>query len=240
VRYPFVAAVLLALTVACASAQEVTLYLMEVPPYAMDAPQQKGMVGDVVLEALRRAGYQTRLVVVPSPRALSAVPGMQDTLIIPLARTKDRETHYTWIAHILNVERAFFTLDRKVTSFAEAKAAFKSIGVARASAGYPILLEQGFDADQIQVLNQGVSAVRMLQSHRIDAWYNPVLEAELLQREAGVPSSFAMSPTLGPTEQYLGCSRKCDPKLVASLSAAIKAMQRDGTVQKMIAHYLAP
>lgn len=229
---------LLAWMASAVSAQEVTMYVMEVPPYAMDAPQQKGMLGDIVLEAMRRSGYQARLVVVPSPRALAAVPTMTDTLIIPLARTKDRESKFTWIAHILNVERAFFTLDRKVGSFAEAKAAFKSIGVARASAGYSILLEQGFDPEQVQVLNQGVSAAKMLQSRRIDAWYNPVLEAELLQREAGGPP-FVMSTMLGSTEQYLACSRVCAPNLVVGLSSAIKAMQKDGSAQKIINSYLA-
>lgn len=236
--FPFRLGLALAWLASAVSAQEVTMYVMEVPPYAMDTPQQKGMLGDVVLEAMRRSGYQARLVVVPSPRALAAVPTMTDTLIIPLARTKDRESKFTWIAHVLNVERAFFTLDRKVGSFAEAKAAFKSIGVARASAGYYILLEQGFDPEQVQVLNQGVSAAKMLQSRRIDAWYNPVLEAELLQREAGGPP-FAMSTMLGSTEQYLGCSKVCDPNLVAALSGAIKAMQKDGSAQKIINSYLA-
>lgn len=237
-RFPFSPGVLLALAASAVSAQDVTLYVMDVPPYAMDTPQHKGMVGDVVLEAMRRTGYQAKLVVVPSPRALAAVPTMTDTLIIPLARTRDRESSYTWIAHVLNVERAFYTLDRKVNSFAEAKAVFKSIGVARASAGYRILMEQGFDPEQVQVVNQGVSAAKMLQSRRIDAWYNPVLEADALQREAGGPP-FVMSTLLGPTEQYLACSKVCDPKLVSTLSNAIKAMQRDGTAQKMMGSYLA-
>ncbi len=225
----------------CASAwaEEVTLYLMDVPPYAMDVPEGRGMVGDVVLEAMRRAGYTPKVQVVPSPRALQQVPKLEDVLIIPLARLKERETQFTWVAHILDVDRAFYTQERRVASFAEARASFQTIAVSRASAGYFILLEQGFAKEQIVEVNQGVTAPKMLQLGRVDAWYNPVLEAERLQNELEGPR-FVRSTLLGPTGQYLGCSRQCNPVLVQKLSSAIRDMQKDGTAQRMIARYNLP
>ncbi len=219
-------------------AQEVPLYLMDVPPYAMDAPEGKGMVGDVVLEAMRRAGYTPKVLVVPSPRALQQVPKMEDVLIIPLARLREREAQFTWIAHILDVERAFYTRERKVASFAEARAAFQTVAVSRGSAGYFILLEQGFDKEQILEVNQGLTAPKMLQLGRVDAWYNPVLEADRLQGELEGSPRFVASTLLGPTGQYLGCAKACNPAMVHRLSSAIREMQKDGTVQKIIARYL--
>jgi polar amino acid transport system substrate-binding protein len=230
---------LLALGISPLWAQEVTLYLMDVPPYAMDTPQRKGMLGDVTLEAARRAGYQPKIVVVPSPRALLEVPKLEDVLIIPLARLKDREPHYTWIAHIFDVERAFYTRDKKMDSFEQARASLQTIGVARGSAGYLILLEQGFSKAQLVEINQGVSAPKMLALGRIDAWYNPVLEAEKLQAEIG-KERFVMGKPLGVTGQYLACSKLCKPELVTRLSNAVKEMQRDGTAKKLISAYLTP
>ena len=220
-------------------AQEVTLYLMDVPPYAMDNPQQKGMLGDVTLEAARRAGLQPKIVVVPSPRALMEVPKLEDTLIIPLARLKDREPHYTWIAHIVDVERAFYTRDKKIDSFEQARTGLQAIGVSRGSAGYLILLEQGFSKEQLVEVNQGTSAPRMLMLGRIDAWYNPVLEAERLQAEIG-RDRLVMGKPLGITGQYLACSKRCNPDLVNRLSRAVREMQKDGTLKKLIGAYLPP
>ena len=219
-------------------AQEVTLYLMDVPPYAMDTPEGKGMVGDVVLEAMRRAGYTPKVLVVPSPRALQQVPKLEDVLIIPLARLKEREAQFTWVSHILDVERAFYTRDRKVTSFAEARVAFQTIAVSRGSAGYFILLDQGFDKEQILEVNQGITAPKLLQLGRVDAWYNPVLEAERLQGELEGGPRFVASALLGPTGQYLGCAKVCSPELVRRLSGALREMQKDGTAQKIMARYL--
>jgi polar amino acid transport system substrate-binding protein len=218
------------------AAQEVDLYLMEVRPYTIDSPEKKGMVGDVVLEALRRTGYQPKIVVVPSPRALLIVPTLENTLIIPLARLRERDADFTWIARIMTVERAFFSLDKKVKSFAEAKANFSLIGVARGSAGYRILLDQGFGKEQLVEVNQGAMAPRMLRAKRFDAWYSPVLEAQALQKEVGGPAFVAGVP-LGSTEQYLGCSKICDETMVSRLAGALRSMQKEGVVQKIISTY---
>lgn len=219
------------------AATELPLYLMEVPPITLNQPERKGMVGDVTLEALRRAGYAHRLVVLPSPRALATVPLLRDTLIIPLARLGSREQSFTWIAEIMQVERAFFTRERRIQSFAEARASLGRIAVSRATAGYSILLEQGFAPEQIVEVNQGLPALHMLQAGRVDAWYNPILEAQLLQRE-GTGRPLVMGAALGSTGQYLACSRHCDPELVRRLAAAVQGMREDGSLQRITGRYL--
>lgn len=230
-------ALLLGLAAGALAAAELPLYLMEVPPITLNQPQRKGIVGDVTLEALRRAGYAHRLVVVPSPRALATVPLLRDTLIIPLARIASREQSFTWIAKIMQVERAFFTRERRIRSFAEARASLGHIAVSRGSAGYSILLEQGFAPAQIVEVNQGPSALHMLQAGRVDAWYNPILEAQLLQRE-GAGLRLVMGKPLGATGQYLACSRQCDPELVRRLARAVQEMRADGSLERIQARYL--
>lgn len=228
-----------ALLLADARAQELPLYLMEVPPITINQPERKGIVGDITLEALRRAGYQHQLVVVPNPRALASVPLLRDTLIIPLARLASRERSFTWIAEIMQVERAFYSRKRRIESFAEARASLHSIAVSRGTAGYTILLEQGFAASQIVEVNQGPSALHMLRAGRVEAWYNPVLEADLLQREAGGPA-LVRGAALGSTGQYLACSRRCDAVLVRRLAEAVHSMRADGSLERIKARYLQP
>ena len=218
------------------AAEELPLYLMEVPPITINQAERKGIVGDITLEALRRAGYAHQLVVVPSPRALALVPGLQDALIIPLARLPEREPQFTWIAEIMQVERAFYTRSRRLGSFAEARA-LRSIAVSRGSAGHSILLARGFAPAQIVEVNQGPSALHMVRAGRVDAWYNPVLEAELLQRQEG-GLHVVQSELLGSTAQYLACSRRCDRRLVKRLSAAVQGMRDDGSLEQIKAAYL--
>ncbi|MDG9925200.1 MULTISPECIES: transporter substrate-binding domain-containing protein [unclassified Pseudomonas] len=217
------------------AAEQLPLYLMEVPPITINQPERKGIVGDVTLEALRRAGFAYQLVVVPSPRALAVVPELRDTLIIPLARLPEREANFTWIAEIVRVERAFYTRARRLGSFAEASG-LRSIAVSRGSAGHSILLARGFAPAQIVEVNQGPSALHMVRAGRVDAWYNPVLEAELLQRQEG-GLHLVQSELLGSTAQYLACSRRCDRRLVERLAAAVQSMREDGSLERIEAGY---
>ncbi|HRE17016.1 MAG TPA: hypothetical protein PLW86_08090, partial [Rhodocyclaceae bacterium] len=84
-------------------AEEQALYLMEVPPMTMNEAERKGIVGDIALEAMKRSGIPSRLIVEPSNRAMQTVKQHDNLLIIPLARLKDREADYTWIAPIVKV-----------------------------------------------------------------------------------------------------------------------------------------
>ena len=145
-----------------AAAAEVTLYLMEVPPLTLNQPERKGIGGDLVLAAMRRAGYSARLQVVPSMRAMALVQNQasRDELIIPLARQKEREPHYSWIAPIVRVQRAFFSLDHKVQSFEQARNTFRTIAVARGTAGVNILREQGGVALLATVEEDRVTAIQ--------------------------------------------------------------------------------
>lgn len=215
---------------------DIPLYLMEVPPYTINRPEQRGMVGDVVLEAMRRAGLREKLLVEPSPRAMARVQVGTNLLIMPLARIPERESDYTWIEPVARFERAFFSLDRKAQSFAEAREHFRRVAVSRGTAGYHILLAQGFDRSQLVEVNQGITAPRMLLARRVDAWYNPVLEARALLRQLNNPA-LQMGTELGSTDNYLACSKSCDPQLVEKLGTALKQMRDDGSTRRIAKRY---
>ena len=211
---------------------EVRLYVMDVPPYSMTGSGRHGIVGDVALEALQRAGFQAKVIETPNARALHDVPQLSNALIVPLARLRTREEDFTWVAQIITVERGFFTLDRRVKSFAEAKKQFKAIGVERGSAARAILKAHGFPDDQLVDVTLDAMAPKMLRAGRIDAWFGIV--------HAGGDSTqdLVESAVLGAsTEQYLGCSKDCDAGLVKKLADAVKAMEADGTIDKIVDGY---
>ena len=221
-----------------AAAPEVALYMMTMPPQVIDQPGRHGMVGDVVLEAMRRAGLQVRVRVEPNPRAMAMVRQNEDTFITALSRTPERELLYTWVAPILPIHRAFYAPGRQVDSYAEARARFKSIAVSRNTANYEILVRQGFARQQIVEVNAGESAPRMLLAGRVDAWFNMIPESETLLHQVGA-SGMARGKELGTSDLYLACSSKCDPDKVRKLVAALAAMKADGTSARLMAKYVA-
>jgi polar amino acid transport system substrate-binding protein len=220
-------------------ANELTLYLMEVPPLTLNEPARKGVVGDIVIEAIRRAGHSTKLVVVPSARAMGIVQSddSRDALLIPLARQPAREQFYTWIAPVIKVNRAFFALDRKVNSFAEARASLRHIAVARGTAGVNILREQGFADTQIYQVADTIAGAKMLLLGRVDAWYGPALQFREWQRSEDPGYRAKMGAHLGATFNYLACSLRCDPALRAQLADTIAKMRKDGSIKAIEARY---
>lgn len=224
---------------ALAAARELTLYMMVVPPLTLNQVDHKGPAGDIALEAIRRAGETCKLLVVPSNRAMVEVrlADSRDVLIIPLARQKEREPLYTWIAPVAKVQRAFFSMTQRVQSFDEARATFHSIAVARGTAGLNILREQGFANSQLVEVVDAIAASRMLIAGRVDAWYGPLLQFKSWQRETDPENRVQMGAELGGTVNYLACSKQCNAALVSRLAEEIDKMHKDGTIKAIEARY---
>jgi polar amino acid transport system substrate-binding protein len=221
-----------------AALAEVPLYLMTMPPLVIDSEGKRGMVGDVVLEAMRRAGIEVQVLVQPNPHALAMARDKPDTFIAAISRTPQRETAYTWIAPIIPIQRAFYTVGKRVDSFAEARRSLRHIAVSRNTANEEVLLREGFLRDQLVPVNAGESAPRMLLAGRVDGWFNLVPESETLLNQisaAGVVSGHPVSSS----DLYLACARTCNAGLVRRIEAALAAMKVDGTTRKLMKRYAA-
>jgi polar amino acid transport system substrate-binding protein len=229
----------LVLTMAGPAAQaQVPLYLMTMPPLVIDAEGKRGMVGDVVLEAMRRAGIEVQVLVEPNPHALAMARNKPDTFIAAVSRTPERETQYTWIGPIIPIHRAFYTVGKRIDSFAEARRTLRKIAVSRNTANEEVLLREGFERSQLVALNAGESAPRMLLAGRVDAWFNLVPESETLLNQISAAGVVSGSPVTS-SDLYLGCSRQCNSNHVRKLEAALASMKADGTTRKLMKRYSA-
>jgi len=229
------------LMAAIASADEpIKLYMPEAPPLTLHHYEGGyGMVGDVVLAALARIGKSTHVVAEPWPRAQVNVARGKNMLIIPLSRTPEREELYTWIASVMELERAFFSLDEPVESFAQARQRYRRVGVGLGTAQVGILQREGFSDEQIVQLTLGENPVHLLTLGRIDAWFTGVPEALYIwDGSAYREQNLRRSPTLASTGLYLGCSKECDGQLVEQLRAAINKLEQDGVSQRLRQAYL--
>lgn len=216
------------------------LHMPDAPPLTLlHYEGGHGMVGDVTLAAIALSGRLTRVVAEPWPRAQAKVASGENQLIIPLSRIPEREDHYTWIAPIMVLERAFFSLDEPVTSFAQARQRYQRIGVGLGTAQVAILRREGFAEEQIVQLKLGDNPAILLERGRIDAWFTGVPEALYIwDRYAERQQALRMSPTLASSDLYLACSKLCDPQLVEQLRAALEDLESRGVSQRLRKAYL--
>lgn len=220
------------------AATPVDFYFPEAPPLTMaNQGDEHGIVGDIALQAMTMAGYSAHSVSPPWPRAQRDVSTGKDMLIAPLSRTQSRENNFTWIAPLLTMDRTFFSLDRRVESFDEARRAFKLIAVGLGSAQETRLREEGFSDSQIYPLKIGDNPAQMLLKGRVDAWFNGVPETRYIWKQIS-DRPLVMSRVLMTANLYLACSKECDAHMVDSLRAAIDTLQANGTAEKIEAGYL--
>lgn len=215
------------------------LYIPDAPPLTFaDGAKGHGMVGEAVLTAIANAGYVAHVHVLPWARSQKYVSEKQNLLITPLSRTPEREEHFTWIASIMPMERAFFSLDRQVNSFAQAKKTYRMIGVGLGSAQEEILRTQGFSDEQIYPLTIGDNPAQMLLKGRIDAWFNGVPESQYIWPKVS-EQTLLMSPVMSSADLYLACSRLCSAQLVQDLREAVETLRDDGTLARIQQSYLS-
>ncbi len=217
---------------------EIELHILDAPPLTfVNDPRGHGIVGDVAVAAMTKAGYAVKIHLLPWARAQKHVSEEHDHLIAPLSRIPTREDRFTWIASIMPMERAFFSLERRVSNFAQAKETYRKIGVGLGSAQEDILRTEGFSDEQIYPLAIGDNPAQMLLMGRIDAWFNGVPESLYIWPKVS-KRKLLMSKVGSSADLYLACSKQCSPKMVEDLREAVEALRADGTVKRVHDIYL--
>ncbi|MGE7955867.1 substrate-binding periplasmic protein [Pseudomonas sp. NPDC089530] len=231
---------LLVSTAPALQAHEAIEFLIpEAPPLTIASDGERhGIVGDVVLQALKRAGYNIEPRALPWARAQKYAIEKDNVLIAPLTRTPEREDRFTWIAPIMQMDRAFFSLEHKVANFEEARQRFKVIAVGLGSAQEEILRSKGFAPEQIYAIKIGENPAQLLLKGRVDAWFNGVQESTYIWNRVS-KRTLLMSPPLVSHDLYLACSKVCDADLVAKMAKSIEAMRNDGYIDKVKSRYMS-
>lgn len=221
-----------------AESRSLDLYIVDAPPLSMlDEAGLHGIVGDATQEAATRAGYTLHVIEEPWARAQQNVRKGADKLIIPLSRTPEREADYTWIAPIMTMDRAFFSLDKRVQNMQQARETFARIAVGRGSAQEQKLRAEGFSDSQIYPFEIGENPAQLLLMGRVDAWFNGIPETQVIWRNVS-NRTLQVSPSLMKTDLYLACSKQCNAVLVRHLRAAVEALRKDGTLERIKDVYL--
>lgn len=215
------------------------IYLPEAMPLATSSNSARhGLFGDIALEALDKAGYRVTIKSDPVLRVTSRLREEENLLFTPFSRTPDREDHYTWVASVMPLPRAFFSFTEPVQDFEQARMLYKRIGVGVGTAQEEILLRHGFSPSQIYPLKLGDTPIKLLELGRIDAWFTVVPEGKYDWGRSNA-KPLLMSPEMAITDMFLVCSKRCDTTLVEALRHAMDTLRADGSIARIQARYLS-
>ena len=220
-----------------AAPEPLQFYVPISPPQGIASGEHKGFMADIAVEASRRAGYSARIDFLPWPRTLMYVKKGKNLLIAGLSRFPQREEDFTWIAPAFTLWRAFVTTDKRINSYAEGRAALKRLAVHIGSLEETMLKSEGFGATHLSMITTDTPLIDYLLLGRVDALFRPIIEVRWLARGRSDANRLVVGEPLQPTEQYVACSRNCDPEIVMRLRKALLEMKQDGTTDRIIKSY---
>ena len=218
--------------------EPITLYTEDYPPFNWQdkaSGKATGLSVDIIAELMQRAGLATTApALLPWARALVQTATVPSTCLYTTARVPEREANYRWIGPISHSEWVLFARrSDHITLRSLDDARPYQIGTYISDASVTVLREH-----QLQVT--ATSSDRLnpskLQMGRIQLWSVGRLPGLYLQREMGITG---LEPVLTfiQADMYLACNKSMDQAETARLNDILRAMYRDGTVQRIYARY---
>jgi polar amino acid transport system substrate-binding protein len=192
---------------------------------------------DVVNEIIKRIGYKNKIEFIPWPRARFEAENNSDIVILPLARTKDREKKYTWLLHVLDDPYVIVALKDSKVDISTLKSAKKfKIGILSSSVAENLLKELGFT--NLEFTSSDVQNVKKLKLGRIDAWVAPLSCINQYRLETGIgKESMKVGVELTKLKEYVGASKTLDKSVVKKWEKTFEMMKKDGTYDAIMKKY---
>ena len=164
----------------------------DIPPYTMhyDAATGKyeGVVGEVVLAAIEKAGLKGKITTewYPWKRAVEGSKVEKNVIIFPLTRLPEREASYKWVKLAITSNCHVFTLKPDVVISAAADLKKYKLGTLAGSApqiGTAKFVGEGADKLQWDATSDEVINWKKLSADRLDAWITQDIVANYVVTE---------------------------------------------------------
>jgi polar amino acid transport system substrate-binding protein len=236
---PISVAAMLALACAASQAQQAQhLYLTTeaAPPYSVrEGERVVGIGADTVREIMGRAGIDHTIELLPWKRAYTAALERSDACVFSTTRTPEREPLFKWIGPIGEANWVLMArADRKLHLESLEDARPYRIGTYNGDARDQYLRSRGFNTDPApnEVLN-----LRKLMANRIDLWAASLRRGSVALQRMGYADKVVPVLVFNRISVYLACNRAVPDAMTARMDAALAAMERDGTVQRILHRY---
>lgn len=233
-RTLLMAGALLASTIA--SGESLVLTTEDAPPFNFTSDGGKTITGsatDIVRELFKRANVQYTITLYPWERAYNMGLSDKDTCVYSTTRTDKREPLFNWVGPVApNDWMLFAKADSSIAIKSLDDARKYKIGGYRGDAVSVYLHDQKLNVEDATNDEQ---TAQKLQAGRIDLWATGLLGGPFVAKKMGIKIKPVFN--IKKTELYLACSKSVPMSLVNRLNDTLRAMAKDGTVDKINMKY---
>lgn len=222
--------VLLAFFAQLARAEEViTVATFENRPFFYDHKGRvEGFFADSTRAAFAKARLpEPRLILVPFARLIDEMENNPNTCIPLIARTKEREHKFTWVAELIRIRYSILVRQDHPQNIADQNFMKSSHWVTIRGTAY----EQSLNAVGAPTVAASTydQMVLMVGSKRADGMVMDLPSALVTARRLNVPIKFIGH--LGDFPGYFTCSRQFPPTQAKALRAAYKYLDESGALK---------
>lgn len=203
-----------------------------------------GISTEIVEQALHRAGVAIAgggIRIMPWARAYYTALHRENTLIYTILRTPDRESLFKWVGPLVPPDSFYFFKlaardDIRLQTLADARA--YRIGILRDSVHGQFLRRHGFGSVSLDPVSYQLLNMKKLLNGRVDLIVDVEKTVRLRAERLGVPpATFAKALFLFRQEYYMAFNPNTPDTLVHKVGAALAAMKKDGTVERILCRY---
>ena len=232
--------------VLCSASEAARLEIVttDAPPFNMlDGENATGFATDILREVLKQAGVDYHIQFLPWPRALLNVKQEPNTLIYTISRTPERESQYEWIGPFAKHQGFFYKLasrkDVRVETLQDVRR--YRVATVRGDAQTDLMLKLDIvDPDQLQLVSDGDTPIRMLLAGRIDLVIANEFGIAWRMKQHGL-SGADIERTVMLVDNggyYFALGKGADPALVAKLRKAFADVKERESPQRLLERYL--
>lgn len=194
----------------------------------------EGISGEFLVESTKHQIKNLNLNILPWPRAQSELQKVKNSLILPLSRTKERESKYKWLSKVFDDPVCVFTSQPDlVVKTKEDLKKLKSIGVIRSGPemnllkGYP--LEDSIDLNELAV---------KLNLHKVDAVVSGYSVTSYNWKMNNFdPSILKCDLIISINQQYIAASLSSDDNFVATLAKTMEKYKTTVEYKSLLKKY---
>jgi polar amino acid transport system substrate-binding protein len=216
----------------------------ELPPYTFQVPPAtaaeipgpgQGLVHDAVIEMGKRLKTDVVIEYMDWDGAQKLALSVPNIGILSITRTPEREEHYEWCCRIVTDDLILVGGQGVDVSSLE-KVKDRPIGVLFHSGAEALVRSLGFA--RIHTSPEEWLNATYMKDRRIDAWLAPRLMVIHAYKEIGADAStLNFGQIVRPSEIYLAFSKGTPEAEVARWTGALKSIQDDGTLDRILARY---
>lgn len=208
----------------------------DVRPLSIADGPRRGLVLDIVDEALRGLGYEPRFTFLPFADALSRTQAEPNRLMAPVARSPQREALFAWIAEIIAVPQAMGTLANRPAVDLEGARQLRRIGIVGAGVQESFLRERGFE--NLVAYPTARAIAQALNDGQLDAWYSTATEIAMQFEAIGKAELVRVGPTIQTAPVWLAGNLATGALPITDLARAVADLKQSGAIERIYRSYV--